>query len=1802
MKKIPPDKFLGVGWKLLNTSTPGYPDCPAPNREDNCVLSKKRVLAMAARILQRLRPAYHINLMGGEPTLHPFLNEIIHYFFASGRKVWLTLETNAAADLAVYGELLQMAPEGFLRFSLGAYPGISDNARFFTLIGKISGHGQPVHIRFFNLPEQPALSWQFLASLLKLREDVPFSLEMACLPEAGPKHKKSARELASEIGASFKAAAAKKPGIHFPFEAASLADNAEAVAELPASQDMAQRGKYCIAGINYLRIEPDGAFFDSPCLKTPAPYPLWHENAGSDNVRILNLEDCPRGQAGICAFRFEDADEAQTWLKKWQERTFDLMSAANLATEPDGPGNPLHLLLRQFARLDVDGKKGGTGKKANPAFIKAHAAEIVTAWQGLADAGSRKTLLLAIKAETSGNAACLPESDFPAGCVLTGLEPPEIIAAAAIGGGAARPAEDMAGLWKIKNRLLRGLPALAQIGTDAGLAARLLACLAGDLPGSRLFLARKKAGLQLLALPEKSRVAPVHAAPGPGLLELSIIVSARHLPWAKVRPLLYGLALQAAMPAEILLVAPGGAPANAELASLAAFIAPAKCRIIFAPPENSLADDYNIAMQSAAGDYLAFIEADAIPLPGFPQTAVNRALAENADILAAQGAGGRHDFAAKTAVAKGEDSLALFLRGAIAANSVSGILYKRSLLAKANAHFAGQGFSSVIFNAAACFYSGKTLLAPDCSWLRRDRDEPAAMPLSFDDYLEVVDKLHSFFRDHKLDAEKLGLDAFLSRLYAAFRKKIFEQNCQSFCQRPVAAAARRFAGMLLLEDYAALMAKTSATPATVRPEDADWQAEAAKPWPKARWRAYGAADNPGAALPRISVIMPNFNKRPNLEKTLASVFQQDMTEFELIAIDDASSDGSREMLEEYANLHANLRLYLMEQNVRQGICRNLGIEKARGAYLIFLDSDDLCLPGFFAEALRAITATGADLVLFSSRMVTYAGKTEWTEQLEDRLINSNEAIRSFFQAKIQPAPWAKIFRADVVKNANLKFSDYVLHQDAPFFLAMLRHSKIIATSGFVAVENVISQDSAMRPLYAKYLHVCSAFRFYNFIFSSALEIYGESRVQKNAQDFAAHILWNLEHVLLTKITAFRNATGAMPLTSAELAELGQNWLLLYALAAGFARCFQQSGFAEGNLALSEPTAQLETSACQQPLVSVIVHARDCENSIWECLDSLASQLLTAVEFIIIDDASADATADLCDAFAQKDKRFTIVHNSYRKGACACRNIGLGLASGPYLAFMEGNQLAQADFLVTGAALLATQGRADIVQFDIDLAHGSYELLPGAEALASWACGKSGYARLEAKIFRKTLLGHNTFPEHPYGENVLLLQMLASCKTLVCLKQAAFARVISPAAGHALPARARITGFIEACAKISELSASWPDAQGCAKRIASLFGGIRKDFLAYLASFRARPTSPLPFKTLGQLAATPELLKLILADYALWHGKQEQAWPGCAPQAEASLPSFLIPYTARIESDPTVSVILAVRNEAAELEPYLRQFGQEKHEDMELVLVDDCSDADNTWQICLEAAAQCPKVRLFRSNRFLGAAKCVNLALNEASGKYVLFSDCNLPPNWASLRQLANLPGQPDLLAFGLAAPMAVSAHAPGLGQESVSARQALEDMAATGVGFWQLGRRLFRLEFLKDAGLFFRPGPGSVPAFLVAALAKAKHERIVPSFIGPSGAEKPPAAASACDFANLIGNLALFFQTVAEIFGDDNDFAARKQLARSLWLQSRDFFLERFARLDSNNLPIPMELISQLAAENAFLEMLLEDYARTAGE
>ncbi|MBN1392335.1 MAG: glycosyltransferase family 2 protein [Sedimentisphaerales bacterium] len=118
------------------------------------------------------------------------------------------------------------------------------------------------------------------------------------------------------------------------------------------------------------------------------------------------------------------------------------------------------------------------------------------------------------------------------------------------------------------------------------------------------------------------------------------------------------------------------------------------------------------------------------------------------------------------------------------------------------------------------------------------------------------------------------------------------------------------------------------------------------------------------SAPAVSVCIPTYNRKDYLKETLQSVFAQTYKDYEVVVVDDGSTDGTEEMIK---SLDRPVRYYWVN-HIGQYAARNKLIELAQGKYITFVDSDDLLFPDTIERLMNAIDKNGPDVIAYGAHV------------------------------------------------------------------------------------------------------------------------------------------------------------------------------------------------------------------------------------------------------------------------------------------------------------------------------------------------------------------------------------------------------------------------------------------------------------------------------------------------------------------------------------------------------------------------------------------------------------------------------------------------------------------------------------------------------------------------------------------------------------------------------------------------------------------------------------------------------------------
>lgn len=215
----------------------------------------------------------------------------------------------------------------------------------------------------------------------------------------------------------------------------------------------------------------------------------------------------------------------------------------------------------------------------------------------------------------------------------------------------------------------------------------------------------------------------------------------------------------------------------------------------------------------------------------------------------------------------------------------------------------------------------------------------------------------------------------------------------------------------------------------------------------------------------ISFIVPVFNTSSFLEKCLDSIFNQclNIDEFEVITINDGSTDNSKDILEKWKLTHQNL-IIISQENQGLSIARNRGISIAKGEYIQFVDSDDWLNPQMVKKCIDICKLNNLDILSFNMQKVSSSGEksTKIKNIKFEGQIYSGEYLLT--NAIIEAPVWKYIIKRGLINKNQLSFHPYILHEDEEFTPRMLLSAKKVMIINEVVYNYFVRTNSITQDL------------------------------------------------------------------------------------------------------------------------------------------------------------------------------------------------------------------------------------------------------------------------------------------------------------------------------------------------------------------------------------------------------------------------------------------------------------------------------------------------------------------------------------------------------------------------------------------------------------------------------------------------------------------------------------------------------------------------------------------------------------------
>ena len=187
--------------------------------------------------------------------------------------------------------------------------------------------------------------------------------------------------------------------------------------------------------------------------------------------------------------------------------------------------------------------------------------------------------------------------------------------------------------------------------------------------------------------------------------------------------------------------------------------------------------------------------------------------------------------------------------------------------------------------------------------------------------------------------------------------------------------------------------------------------------------------------PQVSLIIPVYNVKETIHRCIETAINQRFSDYEIILVDDGSTDGSGSICDDYASERDNIHV-IHKANGGLGSARNAGIQSAKGHYVCFADSDDYLEIDYISKMYYSLVENDVDLVISGYSLIRKGKEVDYSPRKLTGVYRDNEFKAILLEyakgSSFLYFAWNKLFKRDLIIHNNLKYFDRHCAEDMMF--------------------------------------------------------------------------------------------------------------------------------------------------------------------------------------------------------------------------------------------------------------------------------------------------------------------------------------------------------------------------------------------------------------------------------------------------------------------------------------------------------------------------------------------------------------------------------------------------------------------------------------------------------------------------------------------------------------------------------------------------------------------------------------------------
>ena len=416
--------------------------------------------------------------------------------------------------------------------------------------------------------------------------------------------------------------------------------------------------------------------------------------------------------------------------------------------------------------------------------------------------------------------------------------------------------------------------------------------------------------------------------------------------------------------------------------------------------------------------------------------------------------------------------------------------------------------------------------------------------------------------------------------------------------------------------------------------------------------------------PLLSIVMPVFNVAPYLDASILSVLSQTVTDFELIIVNDASTDNGKKIIKMYQDLDSRIKFINLDFNTLggAGIPSNIGIKAATGKYLGFVDSDDWVESDAFEVLIRAAEAHEAEIVVGDFK--TFEDDTRIVKEAYDKKNWEGIPLNTLISAKncaqlyrISPVPWRKLYKTDFLHQNNIDYpeGDYFYEDNPLHWFVLSKSDRVVVVDKVISYHRMAREGQTMSSATYKLAAItCHMNTISNFLRTNAI---GDQVKFDEFYDYCYRTDW------IATRQADATTGNIIKKVFSNIYEKTAKTCPPVNVRANFKKKFNDYKSAYPELDLT-----------------IVIPVYNCEDLLRDTFESVLKIHGLKYDVIVIDDGSSDNSAGICQEYADRYQHIHFYQQG-NKGAGRARNAVIPLCTGEYTFFLDADDVIIADNLV-----------------------------------------------------------------------------------------------------------------------------------------------------------------------------------------------------------------------------------------------------------------------------------------------------------------------------------------------------------------------------------------------------------------------------------------------------------------------------------------------------------------------------------------